>query len=341
MMIISSSDTQQDTLQVKNFVFKDSARTKSDSASFHNSHQLKDTAPKKVSLASKSVLSESTDTTSVCIRNSISDVTFFDSSNVILSIKPGSIQDFPFIFTEKNRQIQLREKAILTEHLKPGMEIPSKTHHEDWVILALLVSAFLFSLVRRAPKSFMPGIARFFLYRGISDPASRDIGGLFHWQSTILNLVSFLIVSLFGYMAAQYYDLIPHALSGIYFWLICLGIIISAVTLRHIVCTITGIASSEREVFREYLIGVYQSYRFSALLLFILIILMSYTSLFPSIVYIMSGIIIFGTMYLIRIIRLLIIFLNRNISIFYLILYLCALEILPVLVSIKYFSGLA
>jgi hypothetical protein len=45
-------------------------------------------------------------------------------------------------------------------------------------------------------------------------------------------------------------------------------------------------------------------------------------------------------MYLIRVIRLIIIFLNRNISIFYLILYLCALEILPVLIVIKYFTGL-
>ena len=53
-----------------------------------------------------------------------------------------------------------------------------------------------------------------------------------------------------------------------------------------------------------------------------------------------AGIIIIGLMYLIRVVRLLIIFLNRNISIFYLILYLCALEILPGLIIVKYFTGL-
>jgi len=41
-----------------------------------------------------------------------------------------------------------------------------------------------------------------------------------------------------------------------------------------------------------------------------------------------------------RIIKLFSIFLNRNISILYLILYLCALELLPVVVLIKYFAGL-
>jgi len=340
MMIISSSASQQDTVPVKNLVFQDSASTKSDSGSLINTIQLKNSVPKKSILVIKPTQFEFTDTTSVCIRNSISDITFYDSNNIISNIKSGSLNGVPFIFAEKNRQMQNQERAILIEHLKPGLELPVRQHHEDWIILVLLISAFLFSLVRKTPKSLLSGVTRFFLYRGITDPASRDIGGLFHWQSTVLNLISFLIVGLFGYSVASYYDLIPFALRGITFWLISLGIIISAVTLRHIVCIITGSASGEREVFREYLLGVYQSYRFSALFLFIIIILMSYTLIIPVRIYFICGILVLGAMYLIRVIRLLIIFLNRNISIFYLILYLCALEILPVLITVKYFTGL-
>ncbi len=52
------------------------------------------------------------------------------------------------------------------------------------------------------------------------------------------------------------------------------------------------------------------------------------------------GIIVLGILYLIRVLRLFVIFINRNISILYLILYLCALEILPILISVKYISGL-
>ena len=99
-------------------------------------------------------------------------------------------------------------------------------------------------------------------------------------------------------------------------------------------------ASEEQEVFRQYLLGIYQSYRIGALFLFGIIILMSYTMILPVRDYIILGIIIIGLMYLIRVVRLLIIFLNRNISIFYLILYLCALEILPGLIIVKYFTGL-
>ncbi|MGD0753970.1 MAG: DUF4271 domain-containing protein, partial [Bacteroidales bacterium] len=98
--------------------------------------------------------------------------------------------------------------------------------------------------------------------------------------------------------------------------------------------------SEEKEVFMKYLFGIYQSYRYGAIFLFVIIILMSYTRILPVRDYIISGIIVLGLMYLLRVIRLLIIFINRNISIFYLILYLCALEILPVLIVVKYFTGL-
>jgi hypothetical protein len=103
----------------------------------------------------------------------------------------------------------------------------------------------------------------------------------------------------------------------------------------------TGIISEQQEAFNEYLLSVYQSYRIGALFMFVIIILMSYTHILPAGDLIISGLFIVGLIYLIRFIRLLVIFLNRSISIFYLILYLCALEILPVLIVVKYFTGLA
>jgi hypothetical protein len=289
-----------------------------------------------ISLADKTVIISD----SICVRNSIADITFYDSNNIITRIESSSYKRFPFIFTEKNNQMKQEARASLIKHLKPGQEIPVQALHDDWFILIILVAAFLFSLIRTSASAMLPGVTRFFLFRGINDPLSRDIGGLFHWQSTILNLISFLILGLFVYCTVSYFQLIPDGISGFLFWLISLGLIISAVTLRHIVCVITGNVSGEREVFREYLLGVYQFYRFSALFLFANIFLMSYTLLLPARGSIFSGMILVGIMYFFRVIRLMIIFINRNISLFYLILYLCALEILPVLILIKYISGL-
>lgn len=285
-------------------------------------------------------VNQGNDTSLVCIRNSIADITFYDSSNVVTKIVSGAPNSFPVIFIEKNIKMQSEVRASIIKHLKPGQDLPVKILHDDWIILIILVSAFLFLLIRTASKSMLPEVTRFFLFRGINVPSSRDVGGLFHWQSTILNLISFLIIGLFAFYAASYFNLIPVNIRGIVFWGISIFAIVSLVTLRHIVCEIIGNASGEKEVFREYLLGVYQFYKFSALFLLLNIILFSYTILLPLKEGIILGIIVLGIMYLIRVIRLFIIFINRNISIFYLILYLCALEILPVLVSVKYFSGL-
>jgi hypothetical protein len=277
----------------------------------------------------------------LCTRNSIADVTFYDRDNVIFKIVSGTNKQFPFISTEKVREHQLEERALLMKQLKPGDNLPERAFHNDWMILIIIGAAFLYSIVKATYKNISPGFSRFFLFRGINDPVSRDINALFHWQSTILNLISFLIIGLFGYCVASYYKVIPSGFSEIVFWLISLVIICTGVTLRHIVCTITGAVSEEKEVFREYLLSIYQAYRFGALFLFAVIIMMSFTEFLPVRDYIISGIFITGLMYFIRVIRLLTIFLNRNISIFYLILYLCALEILPVLIVVKYFTGLA
>lgn len=280
------------------------------------------------------------DTINLCRPNPVANVTFYDSANVITTITTDNVKGFPLVFIEINKKSEAEAKAALVKHLRSGEELPRKTIDEDWLILVILLGAFLYSLLRNTSKNLLPELSRFFLFRGINDPGSRDIGGIFHWQSTILNLVSFLSISMFAYCIADIRDIIPSGITGILVWLILTGVIILAITLRHITCYITGNISGKREEFHEYLVGIYQSYRYGGVIIFIIVILLLYTSIFPAEVYIFSGIFILGLMYLVRILRLLIIFIKRNISIFYLILYLCALEILPVVISVKYFAGL-
>jgi hypothetical protein len=279
------------------------------------------------------------DTSYVCPRNSIADISFYDSTNFVTAGKLDYSNRFPILFTEESKQIEIREKKYLTEHLRPGNELPSQPLHAGWIIWIILIAAFLFSIIRATTKSMLPDVFRFFLFRGINDPASRDTGRLFNWQSTILNLISFFIIALFAYCAASYYSIIPSGISGFLFWLISLVLIILVTTLRHVACEITGNLSGAEEIFREYLNGIYLSYRFGALFLLAIVIMISYTVLFPVTTCLTFGIVIAGIMYLISVVRLMIIFLNRNISIFYLILYLCALEILPVAIFVKYFTG--
>jgi hypothetical protein len=339
-MTISIPETQQDTVKTGKYLLNDSIRLDTVSLPAVRQYSLKDTVKHSQTQASVTGSPSPSDTTAVCSRNSIADVTYYDSTNVLLRIETGSYKQFPFSFIENIRQKEIEERTLLMKQLRSGTEFPAHPLHTDWMMIVIVISALLYSLVKSTSKSIFPDFTRFFLFRGINDPVKRDISGLFHWQSTILNLCSFLIIGLFCYLAASYYNFIPAGFKGILIWLIAIGIISLSVTLRHFVCILTGSASEEHEIFRQYLLGIYQTYRFLAIFLLVIIILMSYTRILPVGDYIITGIIIAGFMYLFRVIRLFMIFLNRNISIFYLILYLCALEILPVLIVVKYFTGL-
>jgi len=339
-MIISCSDLQQDTVPHKTVLKQDSIRIKSDSVSTVLTIQPQDSVKHKLVRIPQKTVFTFADTSSVCPRNSIADVTFYDLNSFVFRLGYGSYKQFPFIFIEKNRNKEMEARALLIKHLRPGMDLPAQPFHNDWGIIIILIAAILYSLIKATTKNVLPNFTRFFMFRRVNEPASRDLGGLFNWQSTFLNLISFFIIGLFAYSAGSYYNFIPPGSKGILFWLVSLGIVIAVVTFRHIICLITGAVSGKEEAFREYLLGIYQSYRLGAFILFVITILMSYTIIFPIRDYLVFGIIVLGLMYLISVIRLLIIFLNRNISIFYLILYLCALEILPVLIVIKYYTGL-
>jgi hypothetical protein len=241
---------------------------------------------------------------------------------------------------KKNSNREAREKEFLMKKLRNGNEIPAQPFDNDWFIFAVMVTIFLYSLISAISKRFFNDMKRFFLFRGIGDHAYRDMQGLFHWQSTIINLVSFLNIALFVYCVADYYEFIPEIIPGFIFWIICFVIIIVAVTIRHLICNVTGNISGETNAFNEYIITIYLSYRYLAVILFFLAVMVAYTRIFNAQTLFHTGLIMIGVVYLIRIIRLFMIFIGKNISILYLILYLCALEFLPVLILMKYVTGL-
>jgi hypothetical protein len=283
---------------------------------------------------------EITDTTSVSIRNSIADVTFTDSLGFIRNIQPFTQGQFPFKLAGKTSPVSRDHTLTIIGSLKDGTPLPEKPLHHDWITVIIILSAFLWLVVRTTTRSMFPELTRFLLFRGINESSSRDTGSLFYWQSTILNFVSFLIISLFAYCAAAWYDFIPEGIQPFLFMLISLGIVVFGITSRHFICLAAGRLSSETEAFNEYLLTMYQSFRFTSVLLFAIVVFLAYTVIFPPNVYFVSGAIVLIIFYLYRVTRLFLIFIKRNISILYLILYLCALEILPVLILLKYFTGL-
>ena len=280
------------------------------------------------------------DTVISCTRNPIADITFSDSTNIVSWSDPGHLQDFPFIFTAINRIAREEAKEELVHHLKGGERIPRDSYSHDWVLPLVLVTVLIYGVVFSESASFFRGIFKFITFRGINESTSRDINSIFQWQSSLFNLAAFINISLFAFLSSIWSGLIFMEDKHFLLWLICLGVLISALTIRHLICTIVGNMSGEKEIFSEYLVGIYQYYRLAALFLLIISVMVLYTVFLPKNVLFYVGFSFVALLYVIRVLRLFLIFINRHVSIFYLILYLCALEILPVVIIIKYVTGL-
>jgi hypothetical protein len=280
------------------------------------------------------------DTASFCSRGSIADVTFSDSTNIVTRLDPGHLQDFPFIFTGINRIAREESKAELIHHLKEGERLPPNLYKNDWILPLIVVTVFIYGVVFSESASFFRGIFKFIFFRGINESASRDISSIFQWQSSIFNLAAFINISIFAFLSSVWSGLIFLEDKPFLLWLICFGVVVSSLTVRHLICSILGNMSGEKEIFREYLVAIYQYYRLAALFLLIISGLILYTVFIPKNILFYTGFSFIALLYTIRVFRLFLIFINRHVSIFYLILYLCALEILPFVIIIKYVTGL-
>jgi hypothetical protein len=330
----------QDTLKQKAIVRQDTIKQLQDSSAHKNiarSDSVNHIQTTKIQVVAKVQIP---DTATSCRRSGIADVTFYDSDNIITRINISELQNFPFVFTGINKKNLEESKANLLHHLKQGEELPVDYFHNDWVLPVILLTILIYGIIKAESVKFFKGIIKFISFRGINESASSEMVSLFNWQSTLFNLASFINISLFAFYTILWYNVIPIEQKSIIYWLISLFIVISALTLRHFICIITGNISDEKEIFREYLAGIYQGYRLTGLLLMIVTVLILYTSFLPVKVLFYSGFSLAGLLYFVRAFRLFLIFINRHVSIFYLILYLCALEILPVVIIIKYVTGL-
>jgi hypothetical protein len=160
------------------------------------------------------------------------------------------------------------------------------------------------------------------------------------WPPAIRNIFTVFNVSLFASLSLLLTDTIRYdsAAASIKLTAIITGSFLFALMLRHLTCIIVAETTGWKSAFREYMNIIYNTWFADAIILFILNAIILFAPIRNTVPYILSGIIITAIFLIIRVLRLLMIFLNRHTSILYFILYLCALEILPVLVIMKIFG---
>lgn len=151
----------------------------------------------------------------------------------------------------------------------------------------------------------------------------------------MLNINFIITVSVFLYFLTRFFQM-PFAGVNPYIFISAMSLVLAAIYTGRFFILHLAEKIIRNDYFSEYLIILLGLNKIYGLFLILLIILITFLPFHYVEMMIHSGIIAFIIIYLIRILRGFFISIKIRLSLFYFILYICTLEIIPVLLTYKF-----
>ena len=231
----------------------------------------------------------------------------------------------------------LRSDYITGVERIDGQPLPQERMNTDFSFIILSVSLLLLTvLLVFGRKNMIAGLSSIG-FRRRSELAPPGTSEVFAWHSILRNTFTILNIGLFAAASLLLTGLItPTDPDGsVKLTVLLTASFLAALMLRHLTSIMAAEVTGWRSLFREYMNLVYNTWFANSILLFILNLVILFGKPDNTLPFIFAGLVITAIFLIIRALRLLAIFKYRHIPISYFILYLCALEVLPVLVILK------
>jgi Domain of unknown function (DUF4271) len=210
----------------------------------------------------------------------------------------------------------------------------------NWVPLILLMSLFAFALIKIQYKRYVDQVITSLINYQVSLRLLRERNVLFRNMSLGMNLVFGLNLGLFIYFILQNFGVKQQFSDKFLNVLLYSGGLILLYMVKSFTCRMIGFLFKVQSEFIEYVHNINLFNKNIGLFLFPVVIAFPYINenIQPFVIYL--GISILVIMVFLRTVRSIQIIMRKGVSLFYLILYLCAIEILPVLLVVKYSATL-
>ena len=260
----------------------------------------------------------------------------------ILRIKDDTVFLTNRIIQVKAEKPKFIEKSIFSTHLlHPGSAIPKERQviNPGWISVLIVLCFFLFAIAQYSYFKRMQQIVKAFFSNRLFNQLSRD-SGLFRERISLFLFSSFLLcLSLFIFNTYGFYFGIPS--SGLMsFWLFIK--ILAGVSLFYLfkmwLFNFSGFIFKTKKEASNYVLNIYVFGQIAGVVLLPVIVLMSYLHS-ETIIY--AGGILLVLLYVYSLFRgVVCVTYGVKISVYYLFLYLCTLEILPLFILAKIFNVL-
>lgn len=238
-----------------------------------------------------------------------------------------------------NDSLKLNELSVFTGHLlSPRHTDPifraGTTYYWPGIILFLVLILYV-SIKVYDPKKIYKIFASVFSLQA-SKQLFREDYKLNKRVSVFLTISFTLVISFLIYITNHYFGFILSGVSPLQQYAFFLLVVCLAYTVRSLVSYLLSFVVANTELDREYFFNTFVFSQTLGVILFPMIILIQFSK-YPAEWFLYPAVIICGGFYVMRLFRGFVIsVLEQNVGILYIFLYLCALEILPLLVLVKF-----
>lgn len=238
----------------------------------------------------------------------------------------------------KGREVQL----FAGIQQKPEHIIPRERNHfkHDWLFGIFIFLIVLFVWIRVFYSKFFATLANALVSFQLSLKLFQERNVLSNRVSLVLNFIYIIVTTIFIFELIEYSGFAGTAMTGMNLFLLLLNIVMIYTVLRVMILRLTGSLFLVTPLLSEYIHNTFVINKGLGISLFPVVIMIHYLPyrIVPALL--VFGVALYAIALLFKGFRAYQIIIRKDILIFYLVLYLCTLEILPLLLGYKFVISL-
>jgi len=222
-----------------------------------------------------------------------------------------------------------------------GQEILLKAiiHQPTWYFIYLFLLTGFFAWIRVYYDNIIIQTVQASVNFQVANRMFNDNSLLQNQLDIILYLFFFLSMGFLLYFVELRIELIPYGLQGWGLFLFNLALLSGVFLGRLLMLNVAGILFNRIKILREYLYNIFIFNKLMGMAVLPLIFLLVYTrGVLQEVVFWLTIIVVSG-IFLMRLIRGVVFSYRKEVLIFYMFLYLCALEIIPLVLLYRWLEG--
>lgn len=249
-------------------------------------------------------------------------------------IKPKEKEVKNVVFIEESNQQQVAitnktaDKDIQPKHIANRLQF-------DWITILLIGSFFLLGWIRLFSKKYLGTLLKSVVSYKEANTLYREKNALMERASLMLNGLFLSNVAVFVIQLKHLWHFQIEGISDWMFYLMIITFLMGLYILRGFSSWFIGYVFLKQQVFSEFFHNVNVFTKSSGLFLFPIIVALQFLPFQHLNLMVYVGLAIVVVLYVLMIIRSFRLIIRKNVSIYYMILYLCAFEFAPFLIIYK------